>query len=77
MHEGLDVAWNRVKLQQVEVEERVKLLQEVNLLKRLEHPNILRFLKGWLSEGTDENRGEVTINFITEQCSDNLRKYVP
>ena len=76
MEEGLDVAWNRVKLTLVEVEEKRKLLCEVELLARLKHRNILRFLKCWITEGTKDQSGEVSINFITEQCSNNLRKCV-
>ena len=68
------MAWNRVKLNMVDVEEKRKLLSEVELLERLRHVNILRFLKYWITEGTGDANGSVSINFITELCSDNLRK---
>ena len=77
MEEGVEVAWNCVKLGGLREIERQKLLAEVELLKQLDHKNIIRFLRSWLAETPapdGEGPKEYRFNFITEKCSDNLRK---
>lgn len=77
MEEGVEVAWNCVKLGGLREIERQKLLAEVELLKQLNHKNIIRFLRSWLAETPavdGEGPKEYRFNFITEKCSDNLRK---
>ena len=70
------MAWNRVRLRHVELEERKRLLSEVELLASQDHKNILRMLKSWVKEDADKSSGDIQINFITEKCTDNLRKRV-
>ncbi|ONK59790.1 uncharacterized protein A4U43_C08F10720 [Asparagus officinalis] len=70
--EGIEVAWNQVKLSSFANDERMldRLYSEVKLLKSLRHENIISLYKVW----TDTNKR--TLNFITEVCtSGNLREY--
>ncbi|XP_010539321.1 PREDICTED: probable serine/threonine-protein kinase WNK11 [Tarenaya hassleriana] len=70
--EGIEVAWNQVKLRNFSNDPAMveRLYSEVRLLKTLENKNIIALYKVW----RDENRN--TLNFITEVCtSGNLREY--
>lgn len=70
------MAWNSVKLGGLRELEKNKLLAEVELLKQLDHKNIIRIAHSWLAEepSLDGETKEYRFNFITEKCSDNLRK---
>jgi len=71
--EGIEVAWNQVKVadllrNEVDLE---RLYSEVHLLKTLKHKNIIKFYNSWVDTKTEN------INFITEIfTSGNLRQYV-
>ncbi|XP_051133500.1 probable serine/threonine-protein kinase WNK3 [Andrographis paniculata] len=70
--EGLEVAWNQVKLSDVMKSsfDMERLFSEVNLLKTLKHKNIIKLHYSWV----DERHGQ--INFITEIfTSGTLRQY--
>ncbi|GKV19599.1 hypothetical protein SLEP1_g29834 [Rubroshorea leprosula] len=71
-YEGIEVAWNQVKLhdflQSPEVLER--LYCEIHLLKTLKHENIMKFYTSWVDTA---NRN---INFVTEMfISGTLKQY--
>lgn len=70
--EGIEVAWNQVKLRNF-CDDKVmldRLFSEVRLLRNLKNKNIIVLYREW----RDENRN--TLNFITEVCaSGNLREY--
>ncbi|KAI4303823.1 hypothetical protein MLD38_039412 [Melastoma candidum] len=68
--EGIEVAWNQVKVVDVlkNSEDLERLYSEVHLLKTLKHKNIIKFYNSWVKH---EN-----INFITEIfTSGTLRQY--
>lgn len=70
--EGIEVAWNQVKLRQFCDDQSMieRLKAEVRLLRTLKNRNIIRLYSMW----RDEERN--TLNFITEVCtSGNLREY--
>lgn len=70
--EGMEVAWNQVKVQDVlqRAEDLERLYSEVHLLKTLKHKNIIKFYNSWVDTKTDN------INFITEIfTSGTLRQY--
>jgi len=71
--EGMDVAWNQVKVHGLPSAEKARLLSEVEILKRLDHKNVLKFYHSWNT--TSEKTGEVSVNFITEACAGTLNKY--
>ncbi|XP_006344481.1 probable serine/threonine-protein kinase WNK3 isoform X4 [Solanum tuberosum] len=70
--EGIEVAWNQVKVadllrNEVDLERHYS---EVHLLKTLKHKNIIKFYNSWVDTKTEN------INFITEIfTSGNLRQY--
>ncbi|CAN1135887.1 Probable serine/threonine-protein kinase WNK11 [Linum perenne] len=70
--EGIEVAWNQVKLRNLSNDPCTidRLISEVRLLRSLANRNIISLYKVW----KDDEHG--TLNFITEVCtSGNLREY--
>ncbi|KAI9115531.1 hypothetical protein K1719_013200 [Acacia pycnantha] len=70
--EGIEVAWNQVKLRNFSDNPAMleRLYSEVRLLRNLANKNIISLYHFW----TDGERS--TLNFITEVCSSgNLREY--
>lgn len=61
--EGIEVAWNVVHLAGVPKSERSRIVNEVLLLERLHHQNIISFHGSWV------NREKQQINFVTEILS--------
>lgn len=61
-YEGIEVAWNQVKLYDFlqSPEELERLYCEIHLLKTLKHKNIMKFYTSWVDTA---NRN---INFVTE-----------
>ncbi|CAH9099602.1 unnamed protein product [Cuscuta europaea] len=71
-YEGIEVAWNQVKLYDFmqNPEDLERLYCEIHLLKTLKHKNIMKFYTSWVDV---ENRN---INFVTEMfTSGTLRQY--
>ncbi|KAF5786394.1 putative protein kinase WNK-NRBP family [Helianthus annuus] len=71
-YEGIDVAWNQVKLYDFlqSPEDLERLYGEIHLLKTLKHSNIMKFYTWWVDT---DNRN---INFVTEMfTSGTLRQY--
>ena len=69
--EGRDVAWNQVKVSGLPREEKQRLMTEVEILKSLDHKNIIKLYHSWIVTEKDE----VSVNFITEACAQTLKKY--
>ncbi|KAK8705967.1 hypothetical protein V6N13_049551 [Hibiscus sabdariffa] len=70
--EGIEVAWNQVKLRNFSDDQSMidRLYSEVRLLRSLTNNNIISLYNVWRDE--EHN----TLNFITEVCtSGNLREY--
>jgi len=61
--EGIEVAWNVVHLAGVPKNERIRIVNEVRLLERLHHHNIISFHGSWV------NREKQQVNFVTEILS--------
>ncbi|CAI9102522.1 OLC1v1000807C5 [Oldenlandia corymbosa var. corymbosa] len=71
-YEGIEVAWNQVKLYDFlqSPEDLERLYCEIHLLKTLKHQNIMKFYTSWVDTA---NRN---INFVTEMfTSGTLRQY--
>ncbi len=66
--EGIEVAWNVVKLGGVPKAERVRIVNEVRLLERLHHPNIISFHGSWVNRETER------VIFVTEILSSGTLK---
>ena len=61
--EGVEVAWNVVKLSRIPESERKRIKNEVKLLKSLSHANILGYSSSWI------NREKEEVIFVTEIMS--------
>ncbi|XP_078429957.1 WNK family serine/threonine-protein kinase 1 isoform X2 [Wolffia australiana] len=71
-YEGIEVAWNQVKLHDFlqSPEELERLYCEIHLLKTLKHRNIMKFYSSWV------DISKRNINFVTEMfTSGTLRQY--
>lgn len=71
-YEGIEVAWNQVKLNDFlqSPDDLERLYCEIHLLKTLKHKNIMKFYASWVDTA---NRN---INFVTEMfTSGTLRQY--
>ncbi|KAG6484298.1 hypothetical protein ZIOFF_061100 [Zingiber officinale] len=71
-YEGIEVAWNQVKLYDFlqSPENLERLYCEIHLLKTLKHRNIMKFYTSWV------DTAERNINFVTELfTSGTLRQY--
>ena len=66
--EGIEVAWNVVKLGGVPKAERQRIVNEVRLLERLHHPNIISFHGSWVNRETER------VIFVTEILSSGTLK---
>ena len=67
---GIEVAWNVVKLNRVPPNERKRIKTEVKLLKDIEHKNVIKYFNSW------EDREKEQIIFITEiMSSGSLKEY--
>lgn len=72
--EALQVAWNKLHVDRLTEHDLEKVSNEVSLLRKVTHKNIIKFYDSW--RGTDNN-GNQTINFITEQMmSGTLKEYL-
>ncbi|KAL0477493.1 hypothetical protein AKO1_010821 [Acrasis kona] len=70
-YEGLDVAWNQVKLQNVNSAQRAKIMGEITILERVRHANIMDIFHSWETEDGDY------VVFITEiMSSGTLKEFV-
>lgn len=69
--EGIEVAWNVVKLSRIPPGERKRIKTEVKLLKDIEHKNIIKYHNSWV------DREKQQIVFITEiMSSGSLKDYL-
>ena len=69
--EGIEVAWNVVNLKNMPAHEKARVINEVRLLDRLDHENIIDFHGSWVNR----DRGEVC--FITEILSSgSLKRFI-
>ena len=66
--EGIEVAWNEVNLLGVPKTERSRIVNEVRLLERLHHNNIISFYGSWV------NRELEQVVFVTEILSSGTLK---
>ncbi|TMW62694.1 hypothetical protein Poli38472_005312 [Pythium oligandrum] len=69
--QGIDVAWNAIDIGVLPSSEKTRIIQEVQLLQKLEHKNIINFYGSWFSKEKNQ------VVFITEiMTSGNLKSYI-
>ncbi len=66
--EGIEVAWNEVKLSGISKSDKVRIINEVQLLQKLNHKNIISFYGSWT------NREKEQVIFVTEILSSGTLK---
>jgi WNK lysine deficient protein kinase len=70
-NEGIEVAWNVVKLSRIPPSERRRIKTEVKLLKDIQHKNVMKYYNSWV------DREKEQIVFITEiMSSGSLKDYL-
>jgi WNK lysine deficient protein kinase len=70
-NEGIEVAWNVVKLSRIPPSERKRIKTEVKLLKDIPHKNVIKYFNSWV------DREKEQIVFITEiMSSGSLKDYL-
>lgn len=70
-NEGIEVAWNVVKLSRIPPGERKRIKTEVKLLRDIEHKNVIKYYNSWV------DREKEQIVFITEiMSSGSIKDYL-
>lgn len=68
---GREIAWNVINLNRLPKQDRVRIKSEIDLIKKLEHKNIIHFISAWYNKEREQ------VVFITEMITGgSLRKYV-
>ncbi|CAK4764928.1 unnamed protein product [Aphanomyces euteiches] len=69
--QGIDVAWNAIDIGALPHGEKARIIQEVELLKKLEHKNIINFYGSWFAKEKNQ------VVFITEvMTAGSLKSYI-
>ncbi|KAI9093997.1 hypothetical protein DFS34DRAFT_250180 [Phlyctochytrium arcticum] len=72
--EGVEVAWNQLRLDTTQRREAQRLLSEIQILESLRNDHIINFFHSWISRNRD---GKDNIYFITElMTSGTLKNYL-
>lgn len=66
--EGIEVAWNQVTLAGIPKADKIRIINEVRLLEKLDHKNIISFYGSWV------NREKEQVIFVTEILSSGTLK---
>ncbi|RHY28794.1 hypothetical protein DYB32_005700 [Aphanomyces invadans] len=71
VNQGIDVAWNAIDIGALPHGEKARIIQEVELLKKLEHKNIINFYGSWFAKEKNQ------VVFITEiMTAGSLKSYI-
>lgn len=46
---GREIAWNVINLRSLPKQDRVRIKSEIDLIKKLEHKNIIHFISAWIN----------------------------
>lgn len=68
--DGIEVAWNQVRLHGVQPQQKAKILGEITILEQLKHPHIMEIYNSW------ETKDGQYVVFITEIMSMTLKDFV-
>ena len=52
--EGKEVAWNVINTRDVQEDQLCHVYDEINLLKMIDHPYIIKYLNGWFNQENNE-----------------------
>ena len=68
--EGIEVAWNQVRLIKVQPQQKAKILGEITILEQVKHEHIMEIYDSW------ETPDGHFVVFITEIMTMTLKEYV-
>lgn len=72
--EGMEVAWNQLKVDHLSEQSAAKILSEIQILTQLDNENIIKFYHSWVRRN---NSGSYDVFFITElMTSGTLKNYL-
>lgn len=72
--EGVEVAWNSIRVNQLTIENLNRIFREIQILQSLRNENIINLLYSWRVKGTKEKDN---LYFITElMSSGSLKSYI-
>ncbi len=72
--EGVEVAWNELRLDHLSAKDAQKVMSEVEILQSLRHENIINLFYMWMDKLPD---GRLQIYFITElMTSGTLKSFI-
>lgn len=72
--EGMEVAWNQLKVDHLSEQSAAKILSEIQILTQLDNENIIKFYHSWLRRNA---AGSYDVFFITElMTSGTLKNYL-
>ncbi|KAL1925098.1 uncharacterized protein VTP21DRAFT_4752 [Calcarisporiella thermophila] len=72
--EGVEVAWNQLRVDHMNRKDAKKILAEIEILESLRNENIINFFASWISHDPD---GRERVIFITElMTSGTLKQYI-
>ena len=60
---GREVAWSIISLGRLPKAERPRIKSEINIIKQMDHQNIIKFISAWICKEKDQ------IHFITEMIT--------
>lgn len=47
---GREIAWNAINLKRLPKNDKIRIKSEINLIKLLEHKNIIHFISAWVNK---------------------------
>jgi len=47
---GREIAWNVINLRRLPKQDRIRIKSEIDLIKKLEHKNIIHFISAWINK---------------------------
>lgn len=47
---GREIAWNVINLKRLPKQDRIRIKSEIDLIKKLEHKNIIHFISAWVNK---------------------------
>lgn len=72
--EGMEVAWNQLKVDHLSEQSAAKILSEIQILTQLDNENIIKFYHSWVRRNST---GNYDVFFITElMTSGTLKNYL-
>lgn len=47
---GREIAWNVINLRKLPKSDRIRIKSEIDLIKKMEHKNIIKFISAWINK---------------------------